>query len=192
MSYVFAVPESVGSAATDMARIGSILRTAHAEAAASTTSVLGAAADEVSAAMAELFSRYGREYQTLSAQVWAYHDQFAAALTGAGVAYATAEAANTNPLEAFTQGVLNAINAPTNALLGRPLLGNGADGAAGTGQDGKPGGLLFGNGGNGGSGVDGGGVGGRGGDAGLFGDGGRGGAGGTGATGVQGFDTATG
>ncbi|MGV7795974.1 PE family protein, partial [Mycobacterium kansasii] len=81
MSYVFAVPESVGSAAADMARIGSMLRTAHAEAAASTSTVLSAAADEVSAAVASLFSGYGREYQALSARVWAFHDQFAAALT---------------------------------------------------------------------------------------------------------------
>ncbi|MEK0715033.1 PE-PGRS family protein [Mycobacterium ulcerans] len=45
-------------------------------------------------------------------------------------------------------------------MLGRPLIGNGADGAA-PGQSGDDGGLLFGNGGN----------------AGLIGDGGAGGAG---------------
>ncbi|MEK0729033.1 hypothetical protein OSH23_24295, partial [Mycobacterium ulcerans] len=47
---------------------------------------------------------------------------------------------------------LNLINTPTNALLGRPLIGNGANGAPGTGQAGGPGGILWGNGGAGGSG----------------------------------------
>src|ERR1043165_7740426 len=45
------------------------------------------------------------------------------------------------------------INAPTQLLLGRPLIGNGANGAAGTGQAGGAGGILWGNGGTGGSGA---------------------------------------
>ena len=57
------------------------------------------------------------------------------------------------------------INAPTHALLGRPLIGNGAYGAPGTGRRWTPGllfgndcncGPLFGNGGAGGNGGDGG------------------------------------
>src|ERR1700690_1623322 len=43
-------------------------------------------------------------------------------------------------------------NAPTQALLGRPIIGNGANGAAGTGQAGGAGGILWGNGGHGGAG----------------------------------------
>jgi PPE-repeat protein len=50
------------------------------------------------------------------------------------------------------QDVLGVINAPTNLLLGRPLIGNGTNGAAGTGQPGGAGGILWGNGGTGGSG----------------------------------------
>ncbi|EFD43073.1 predicted protein [Mycobacterium tuberculosis variant africanum K85] len=57
--------------------------------------------------------------------------------------YASAEAANVE------QQLLGAINAPTMALLGRPLIGHGADGAPGTGQAGGAGGILYGNGGNG-------------------------------------------
>ena len=75
------------------------------------------------------------------------------------------------------QGVLGVINAPTNYLLGRPLLGNGTDGAAGTSQAGGPGGILWGNGGNGGSSGTSGLAGGPGGPAGLIGNGGTGGAG---------------
>lgn len=43
------------------------------------------------------------------------------------------------------------MNAPTQTLLGRPLVGDGADGASGpVGQPGGDGGILWGNGGNGG------------------------------------------
>ncbi|MET2805003.1 PE family protein, partial [Mycobacterium tuberculosis] len=42
------------------------------------------------------------------------------------------------------------LNAPTQALLGRPLVGNGANGAPGTGANGGDGGILFGSGGAGG------------------------------------------
>ena len=56
MSLVIAAPEYVTAAASDVAGIGSSLKAAHAAAASSTTSVLGAAEDEVSAAIASLFS----------------------------------------------------------------------------------------------------------------------------------------
>ncbi|MCV6968042.1 PE family protein, partial [Mycobacterium bohemicum] len=42
---------------------------------------------------------------------------------------------------------LNMINAPSLALTGRPLIGNGAPGAAGSGASGAPGGWLLGDGG---------------------------------------------
>ncbi len=63
------------------------------------------------------------------------------------------------------------LSAATGWLLwrtGRPLFGNGADGAPGTGQAGGDGGWLIGNGGAGGSGATGR-AGGAGGSAGLFG-----------------------
>lgn len=83
------------------------------------------------------------------------------------------------------QTVMNVINAPTNTLLGRPLIGNGTDGPPGTGQAGGPGGILWGNGGNGGSGT-GTQAGGPGGPAGLIGNGGTGGTGGSAAYGGAG------
>ncbi|UGT94672.1 hypothetical protein LTS72_27345 [Mycobacterium ostraviense] len=52
------------------------------------------------------------------------------------------------------KALLNIVNSPAQVLLGRPLFGNGINGA-GTGQDGGPGGLLIGNGGSGGSGAPG-------------------------------------
>ncbi|SON59569.1 PE-PGRS family protein PE_PGRS16 [Mycobacterium simulans] len=178
MSFVIAAPETLVAAATDLRSIASAISAANAAAAAPTISVLPAAVDQVSAGIAALFSSHAQGYQTLSAQATAFHQQFAQALHDAAGWYATAEATNTSPL----QTLLGAVNAPTQALLGRPLIGNGANGAPGTGQDGAPGGILFGNGGAGGSGGGSHLAGGNGGAAGLIGNGGAGGAGASGAT----------
>ncbi len=124
MSFVVAVPEALAAAASDVANIGSALSAANAAAAAGTTGLLAAGADEVSAALASLFSGHAVSYQQVAAQATALHDQFVQALTGAGGSYALTEAANVQ------QNLLNAINAPTQALLGRPLIGDGAVGTA--------------------------------------------------------------
>jgi len=50
MSFVIAVPATVEGAATDLANLGSPINAANAAAAAPTTGVLAAGADEVSAA----------------------------------------------------------------------------------------------------------------------------------------------
>jgi PPE-repeat protein len=90
-----------------------------------------------------------------------------------------------NGIDQVRHDVLGVVNAPTEFLVGRPLIGNGTHGAAGTGQAGGPGGILVGNGGNGGSGAAGQ-AGGPGGPAGLVGNGGGGGTGGSGAYGGAG------
>ncbi|AHM09160.1 Pe-pgrs family protein [Mycobacterium tuberculosis variant bovis BCG str. ATCC 35743] len=180
MSFVVAVPEALAAAASDVANIGSALSAANAAAAAGTTGLLAAGADEVSAALASLFSGHAVSYQQVAAQATALHDQFVQALTGAGGSYALTEAANVQ------QNLLNAINAPTQALLGRPLIGDGAVGTASS-PDGQDGGLLFGNGGAGyNSAATPGMAGGNGGNAGLIGNGGTGGSGGAGAAGGAG------
>lgn len=51
MSFVVTIPEALAAVATDLAGIGSTIGTANAAAAVPTTTVLAAAADEVSAAM---------------------------------------------------------------------------------------------------------------------------------------------
>ncbi len=188
MSLLITSPATVAAAATHLAGIGSALSTANAAAAAPTTALSVAGADEVSVLIAALFEAYAQEYQALSAQALAFHDQFVQALNMGAVCYAAAETANATPLQALQtvqQNVLTVVNAPTQALLGRPIIGNGANGLPNTGQDGGPGGLLFGNGGNGGSGgVDQ--AGGNGGAAGLIGNGGSGGVGGPGIAGSAG------
>ncbi len=168
MSYVIATPEMMATAAFDLARIGSQVSAASAVAAMPTTEVVAAGADEVSAGIAALFSAHAQEYQALSAQAAAFHDQFVHTLTAAARWYTATEIANA----AAMRVVLGAVNAPTQTLLGRPLIGDGAHGTA-PGQPGGAGGLLFGNGGNGAAGAVGQ-VGGAGGAAGLFGIGGAG------------------
>ncbi len=172
MSFLVTAPEILAAAATDLDGIGAAIGAANAAAAAPTTAVLAAGADEISAAMASLFTAHAQAYQGLSVQVGAFHNQFVQALTGAGGAYAAAEAANVSPLQAAAQDMLTAIRPPAQALLGRPLVGNGAHGAPG--QAGGDGGLLYGNGGNGGTSTTAGVAGGAGGW--LFGNGGAGGA----------------
>lgn len=140
------------------------------------------ATPRASTAIATLFSEHGRAYQQLSAEVSVFHDQFVLALNAAAGSYAVAEGANVNPLQAL----LDLVNAPTIALVGRPPIGNGANGAPETGAKGGNGEILIGNGGAGGSGT---GNSEHGGDGGLlFGDGGAGGdgLGNTGTAGGQG------
>ena len=175
MSFVVAVPDVLGTAATDLAAIGSTLSAANAAAAAPTTGALAAAEDEVSAAIAAVFSAHGEGFQALGAQAAAFHDQFVQVLTAGVGSYVSAEAANVaaftaNPAQTIQQDLLNAINAPFLTLTGRPLIGNGANGAPGTGAPGGAGGWLLGDGGAGGSGAPGTGqAGGNGGASGLLG-----------------------
>jgi hypothetical protein len=133
VSLVFVTPEFVTSAAADLQSLGSTLTEAHVAAAVPTTGLVAAAADEVSAAVTSLFSDFGTEFQALSAQAALFHQQFVQALhLGAG-SYAGAEAAAAGPLQSLQHDVLGVINAPANALLGRPLFGtNGTTGGAGT------------------------------------------------------------
>ncbi|WP_459758544.1 PE family protein, partial [Mycobacterium riyadhense] len=124
MSFVFAVPDMLGAAATDLARLGSTLSAANAAAEAQTTALLAAGEDEVSAALAALFSAHGQGYQVLSVQAAGFHDQFVRALTAGAGAYASADAANASPLA----GLVEALNAQSQVLTGRPVIGNGANG----------------------------------------------------------------
>jgi hypothetical protein len=94
MSYVIAAPEMMTYAATDLATIGSTLRAAHLAAAAPTVAVLPAAADEVSAGIAHLFSSCAQDYHSLAGRVAAFHEQFVQHLTAGAASYASTEAAN--------------------------------------------------------------------------------------------------
>src|ERR1700730_14409356 len=116
MSFVLAAPAALTAAASDVAGIGSSIGAANAAAAVPTTGILTAAADEVSAQVAALFSTYGQGYQKLGAQVAAFHDQFVLALNSGASQYAAAEAN-------AVQNLVSAVNAPAEKLLGQPLIG---------------------------------------------------------------------
>jgi hypothetical protein len=105
MSYLVAASEFMASAATDLATIGSDLSAAHAAGAASTTRVIPAAADEVSAAIASLFSSHGTAFQALSSQAADFHSQFVQTLNSAEGTYAAAEAANAGLLQTVAQAL---------------------------------------------------------------------------------------
>ena len=62
MAYVIAAPEMLAAAATDVAAVGSTVSAAHMAAAPPTIGVIPAAADEVSAGIAQVFSRRAQDY----------------------------------------------------------------------------------------------------------------------------------
>ena len=92
MSFLTAAPDLMTAAATDLASIGSAITEANAVAAAPTTGVLAAGADEVSAAIAAVFSGHGKAFQGLSSTAAAFHAQFVRNMTSGGAAYTGAGA----------------------------------------------------------------------------------------------------
>jgi hypothetical protein len=125
----------LSDAASDLAGLGSTIKTANAAAAPGTTGLLPAAADEVSTEIASLFSVHGQGFQRLSTQVAALHEQFVQHMSASANAYATAEAN-------VAQTLQNAVNAPAEAVLGHPLFGSTAPGSAGSGGSAGGGGLV--------------------------------------------------
>lgn len=63
MSFAVVAPASLATAAGDLSGIGSAVTAANAAAASRTTSLAAAAQDEVSTAIASLFTGYAREYE---------------------------------------------------------------------------------------------------------------------------------
>ena len=100
MSLVMVAPEMIAAAATDVAAVGSSLNAAHLAATAPTVAVIPAAADEISAGIATLFSQHAQTYQTLAGQAATFNSQFVQHLNASMHAYATAEAANAASLAA--------------------------------------------------------------------------------------------
>src|SRR3954463_14826793 len=141
MSFVIAGTEQIAAAAADVSSIEAVITRVNVATALPTTELLVAANDEVSAAIAELFSNYGRAYQSVSAQVAQAQTQFAQLLSTAETSYSSAEAAigaslrgsaaaSTSPFQTVIDDILGVVNAPTNFLLGRPLIGDGTNGVA--------------------------------------------------------------
>jgi hypothetical protein len=94
MSFLTTTPDIVATAASNLAGIGSALSAANASAATPTTAIATAAEDEISIAIATLFGNAGQEFQALSAQAQAFHDQFVGTLNTGMSQYVSTEAAN--------------------------------------------------------------------------------------------------
>src|ERR1700679_2871461 len=94
MSFVTTQPEALSSAATSLQGIGAGLTSQNASAAAPTTGVVPAAADEVSALTAAQFAAHAQMYQAVSAQAAAIHEMFVNTLGVSAGSYAATECAN--------------------------------------------------------------------------------------------------
>lgn len=94
MSFLTTHPEALTSAASDLQGIHSAIDAANAAAAAPTTGIIPAGADEISTLTAAQFVAHAQLYQAVAAQATAIQDQFVAALATSAGSYASAEAAN--------------------------------------------------------------------------------------------------
>ncbi|BBZ48970.1 PE family protein [Mycobacterium heidelbergense] len=120
MSAVIAAPELIAEAATDLAAIGSTVSVAHMVAVGPTAAVLPAAADEVSASIAHVFSLHAQDYQALAGQAVVFHEQFVQHLTASAGSYASAEVANAasfGPLAAIGSAAASTIGAVQGPVL---------------------------------------------------------------------------
>lgn len=94
MSFVTTQPELVASAANELAGIGAAMAAQNAAAASPTTSLIPAAADEISALTAMQFVAHAALYQEVSQEATAIHESFVATLGLSATSYLTTEAAN--------------------------------------------------------------------------------------------------
>jgi hypothetical protein len=94
MSFVTANSDAMAAAAGSLQAIGATMSAQNAAAAAPTTSVVPAAADEVSALTAAQFAAHAQMYQAVSSQAQAIHDMFVNTLATSSGSYAATELAN--------------------------------------------------------------------------------------------------
>lgn len=139
MSFLTAVPQELAAAAAQLGAIGSALAAQNAGAAAPTTAIAPAAADQVSIIQSGIFTAYGALYQELSAQAQAIHEQFVQTLGLSSGTYEQSEAANAaasaltsnaspaaataaaSPVDDFINQVSTLMGGPLTSLNGQPF-----------------------------------------------------------------------
>lgn len=126
MSFVTTQPEELTAAAGNLQGIGSTIVAQNAAAAAPTTGVVPAAADEVSALQATQFASYGHLYQQVSAQATAVHEMFVHTLGVSAESYGSTEAANTAAAGSSGSGLLGFLTGNGSFGLVPSALSNGA------------------------------------------------------------------
>jgi hypothetical protein len=94
MTFVTTQPDMIAAAAGQLAGVGSDLTAHNAAAVASTTAVVPAAADEVSALTAAQFASHAAMYQAVSTHAAAVHELFVSVLSASADSYGTTEATN--------------------------------------------------------------------------------------------------
>ncbi len=109
MSFLTTVPEELSAAAAQLAAIGSSLTAQNAGAAAPTTAIAPAAADQVSALQAGIFTAYGTLYQQIAAEAQAMQEQFVNTLGLSSGTYSSAESAN---------AAASGLSGPANSISG--------------------------------------------------------------------------
>jgi PE family/PPE-SVP subfamily C-terminal region len=126
LSFVTTQPEALTAAAGNLQGIGSTLAGQNAAAAAPTTGVVPAAADEVSALQATQFGAYGNLYQQVSAQAAAIHEMFVNTLGASADSYSATEAANSVAAGSSGSGLLGFLTGNGSYGLVPSALSNGA------------------------------------------------------------------
>jgi PE family len=94
MSFVTTQPEALSATAITLASLGNTMSAENTAAAAPTTGVTPAAADDVSALTATQFAVHAQMYQAVSAQAEAIHQQLVSTLATSASSYAVTETAN--------------------------------------------------------------------------------------------------
>lgn len=121
MRLLSVAPDWLASAATDLTSIRSALDDAQTAAAGPTARLLAAGSDEVSATVAGLFAEYGREFQAVSEQVGAFHQQFVRALSAGAESYLATEAAQRELLATGTAPSAAAVETLIMGGTGNPI-----------------------------------------------------------------------
>ncbi len=135
MSFLTAVPAELAAAAAQLGAIGSALAAQNAGAAAPTTFISPAAADQVSILQSSIFTAYGALYQQLAAEAQAIQEQFVQTLGLSSGTYQATESSNaasaalasaaspaaTSPVSDFITQISTTLGGPLNSLLNQPF-----------------------------------------------------------------------
>ncbi|MCV7099384.1 PE family protein, partial [Mycobacterium palustre] len=129
MSFLTTIPEELLAAAAQLEGIGNSLTAQNAGAAAPTTAIAPAAADQVSTLQAAIFSTYGTIYQQIAAEAQAIQQQFVSTLGLSSGTYSQTEAANVaaaTPVDNFISQLSSLFGGPLGSTNGEvtSLSGN--------------------------------------------------------------------
>lgn len=122
MPFVITQPEALSAAASALEHLGTSMAAQNAAAAPSTTDIVPAAADPVSALQATQFSAYGKLYQSVGAQATAINQMLVRTLDASAGSYGQTEAANqTATGSASLSGLLGSLTGGSGATPGAAL-----------------------------------------------------------------------